>query len=237
MRPPPAAGLIQGTATHLTHLLTLADPSPHILSPSRDPNSPSFVASCEYSFELFVLQAPPPTAATAAAPLPATTSLPAPVPAVGTLVSAAASHDPASSSAAVSLAVPSTPSSVPSSAASSPPASSAPSPTSHPPPSPLPSHLSPILDAYSAAYLAPTWPESGERHRRWIHGWDDIERQVCWGRREGVMREACERAREWVDAWWARGARIEEDEEDEDEDVEEQEDGEDEDEAEEKGRL
>ncbi|GAA5891902.1 hypothetical protein JCM8208_002929 [Rhodotorula glutinis] len=215
--PNATAGLIQGTATHLTHLLTLADPSPHILSPSRDPTSPSFVASCEYSFELFVLQAPPSTGATTTPPVPATgsasASLPSPVPALGALAAAdVASHDPAPSTA--SLVVPSTPSSIPSSAASSPPASSAPSPTSHPPPCPLPSHLSPLLDAYSAAYLAPTWPESGERHRRWIHGWDDIERQVCWGRREGVMREACERARDWVDAWWARGGRIEEDDDD-----------------------
>ncbi|GAA5836170.1 hypothetical protein JCM11251_007387 [Rhodosporidiobolus azoricus] len=65
------AGLTIGSATHLTHLLTLSDPSSHILSPTDDPLSASFVASCEYSFELFVL---PPAPASTSPPCTAGTS-------------------------------------------------------------------------------------------------------------------------------------------------------------------
>ncbi|GAA6022633.1 hypothetical protein JCM11491_001143, partial [Sporobolomyces phaffii] len=48
-------GLKPGRTRHLTHLLTVLDPSPHILSPTADPLSPSFVASTRYEFELFAL--------------------------------------------------------------------------------------------------------------------------------------------------------------------------------------
>ncbi|GAA6047541.1 hypothetical protein JCM3770_005798 [Rhodotorula araucariae] len=207
------AGLRPDSATHLAHLLTLADPSPHILSPSSNPASPSFVSSCEYSFELFLLPPPPPPP-------------PAPPPSTLALSAAEAGLTPPALPLHASLAVPhAAPSSLSSdasasSAASSPSASTAPSPASHPPPAPLPTDVAPLAARYSAAYLAPEWPEARERHRRWVHGWRELERTVCWGRREGVMREAVDRARDWVAEWWARGGRIAEDADDDEDDNE-----------------
>ncbi|BGP44333.1 hypothetical protein JCM10450v2_000144 [Rhodotorula kratochvilovae] len=218
------AGLRPDSATHLAHLLTLADPSPHILSPSSDPASPSFVSSCEYSFELFIL--PPPPASSPATEDP-------------TSAASEAGLAPPALPFHASLSLPSSASSI-SSAASSPSASTAPSPASHPPPAPLPAHVAPLAAAHSAAYLAPEWPEARERHRRWVHGWDELERTVCWGRREAVMREAVEKAREWVGEWWARGGRPEEEEEEDGEDEEEEEEDREEDSDDEdgaKGRL
>ncbi|GAA5899080.1 hypothetical protein JCM6882_004612 [Rhodosporidiobolus microsporus] len=161
------AGLEIGSATHLTHLLTLSDPSPHILSPSTDPTSPSFVPSCEYSFELFVL--PPPT--TAAAGDASSSS------AISALPSSSAPEDSTNSSTApatssASSETPTTASALPSSAAAS--------FTTHP-------------------SLPPLWPESTERHRRLLPHWAALEKSVCWGRREGVMREAVQAAKGWVE--------------------------------------
>lgn len=53
------AGLKPGHARHLTHLLTLFDESPHILSPSTSSTSASFVPSSRYEFELFILPSIP----------------------------------------------------------------------------------------------------------------------------------------------------------------------------------
>lgn len=53
------AGLKPGQARHLTHLLTIFDESPHILSPSTSPTSRSFVPSSRYEFELFILPSIP----------------------------------------------------------------------------------------------------------------------------------------------------------------------------------
>ncbi|GAA5949988.1 hypothetical protein JCM3765_007761 [Sporobolomyces pararoseus] len=104
-------GLITKTATHLTHLLTISDPSPHILSPTSDPASPSFVASAKYHFELFSL---PEESAT--------------------------------------------------------------------------------LDEKSGGSLAREWPESKERSRKMVHGWEELRKTVSWGRRSELMQQAVEQA-------------------------------------------
>lgn len=45
--------------------------------------------------------------------------------------------------------------------------------------------------------LAPEseWLESEERDRKWVEGWEELERTICWGRREEVMRSAIGEAR------------------------------------------
>ncbi|GAA5858323.1 hypothetical protein JCM8547_004649 [Rhodosporidiobolus lusitaniae] len=185
------AGLALGSAQHLAHLLTLYDPSPHILSPTSDIHSPSFVPSCEYSFELFLLPPPPPSSSSSAAP-----SSPVGAP--------------------IDVANP-TPSSSSSSSSS----------TAHdrlPAPPPHPS-------------LPPDWPESTERHRAHIEGWQALEEAACWGRREGVMREAIKVAREWWESWEARGRVEEEVEEDGEEEDGRREEEEEEEEEGGKGRL
>ncbi|GAA6009629.1 uncharacterized protein JCM10292_002219 [Rhodotorula paludigena] len=213
------SGLRIGTATHLAHLLTLKDPSPHILSPSTDPTSPSFVASCEYSFELFFLPPPPPSSTSPASPPPsaeAHTTAP-PVPPVASLGAALDSLAPSAPSTSATA----------SSAQSSTSTSLAPSPASHSPPAPLSPLAAALSPAYTATYLDPAWPEAGERSRAWVEGWGELERAVAWGRREGVMHEAVGTAREWVERWVARGAPLGGDVAgDDEEDAEEEADGE-----------
>lgn len=189
------AGLKPDAAVHLTHLLTLHDPSPHILSPSTDRESPSFVASCQYSFELFLL--PPPE--TRADRL--TDGTPS-----HDLVDDTANHvDSASLSTSAASSVSSI-SSAPSSASSSAPSGNTLSLSSDS----TDSAASALTEPYSLAYLSPTWPESTERARIFLSGWDELEKTVCWGRREDVMRQAVRSAKEWVDDWWRRtGGRIE----------------------------
>ncbi|GAA6010218.1 hypothetical protein JCM10207_005672 [Rhodosporidiobolus poonsookiae] len=189
------AGLEIGTAQHLAHLLTLYDPSPHILSPTSDPTSPSFVPSCEYSFELFLL--PP-------APEPASDGHTSPAPAAANGASFSPSPAAASDFSSSSLA--------PSIAASSPSPSTAPS-ASVPPPAAAPPPTAPPSASHPS--LPSTWPESTERHRLLVTGWAAAEASLCWGRREGVMRQAIEAAREWVEAWERAGWRIEEEGEEE----------------------
>ncbi|GAA5907211.1 hypothetical protein JCM5296_004986 [Sporobolomyces johnsonii] len=165
------AGLIPGAAHHLTHLVTNFDPSPHILSPSSDAHSPSFVSACRYEFELFLL---PPLAPSDVPPLPAPQSS-------SSTTSTSSSSSASSSAAAASAATP-------------PPLASA---------------------SASASPLSPTWPEAHERTRRVVHGWSELERAVCWGRREGVMRQAVEAAKVWLDEWERNGRRIEREREEE----------------------
>lgn len=110
-------GLKTDQATHVAHLLTALDPSPHILSPTSNPNSPSFVSSAKYYFELFLL--------------PSIPSLP--------------------------------------------------------------------VEDNSTGPLAKDWPESEERSRMVAHGWKELEERVCWGRREGVMKQAIEKAKVWFE--------------------------------------
>ncbi|ORY90125.1 NUDIX hydrolase domain-like protein [Leucosporidium creatinivorum] len=43
--------------------------------------------------------------------------------------------------------------------------------------------------------LAAEWPEKDERQRRWVEGWDELEKMICWGRREEVMRKAIDEAK------------------------------------------
>ncbi|GAA5975093.1 hypothetical protein JCM11641_000030 [Rhodosporidiobolus odoratus] len=176
------AGLELGSATHLTHLLTSHDPSPHILSPTTDTTSASFVPSCEYSFELFLLPPPAASCPTSSSPSSVSSSNPSTSPSASTATSSAASTSPSSSPDASALS-----------------SSSRPSP--HP-------------------SLLPHWPESSERHRRLVHSWANLEKQACWGRREGVMREAIGVAREWVDRWESRGRVVEEEEAEEEEEGE-----------------
>ncbi|GAA6040961.1 hypothetical protein JCM8097_000513 [Rhodosporidiobolus ruineniae] len=196
------AGLQLGAATHLTHLLTLHDPSPHILSPTQDPSSPSFVPSCEYSFELFVLPAPVP------APTAGAEDATGAGGAVGAGVRegeppvAAPIQDGSSSSAA------------PSSSSTTP--ALDPHPVSVipisllPSSSPAPSRSPSDPELFHPA-LPPVWPEFTERHRRLVTGWSAVEQAVSWGRREGVMREALRAARGEWEEWFARtGGRIEE---------------------------
>ncbi|BGO88476.1 hypothetical protein NBRC10512_003010 [Rhodotorula toruloides] len=191
------AGLKPNSAVHLTHLLTLHDPSPHILSPSTDRESPSFVASCQYSFELFLLP-PPETRADRS-------THDAPSHDEANADDTAALADSASLSTSATSSVSSI-SSAPSSASSS-------APSGHPLSSsaePIESASSALTEPYSLAYLSPTWPESTERTRIFLSGWDELEKTVCWGRREDVMRQAVRSAKEWVDDWWKRtGGRIE----------------------------
>ncbi|GAA5966061.1 hypothetical protein JCM8115_004916 [Rhodotorula mucilaginosa] len=172
------AGLRPGTARHLTHLLVLQDPSAHILSPSSDIDSPSFVASCQYSFELFYLPPPPPpSSASAEARIPNNTE--------NLASSTAASAEPATDSEAK--------------------AKEDGSPSSHnariPPSDADPPAIatSSLPTAYESAYLSPTWPESTERDRVLVRGWRALENAVCWGRREQVMREAIRQARHWIE--------------------------------------
>lgn len=133
----------------------------HILSPTDDVNAASFVASCQYSFELFYL-APPPSSDSNRIP---------------------------------DAAAPVTPSSE--AQAASPPSKNARIPPSAADPPPIPTSLLP--SAYTSAYLAPEWPESHERDRVLVRGWEALDQAVCWGRREGVMREALLEARRWIE--------------------------------------
>ncbi|KAI5477031.1 NUDIX hydrolase domain containing protein [Pseudohyphozyma bogoriensis] len=99
------AGLIQGSATHLSHICEIPDPSPHNKSPSKDPSDSSFVPQTVYHFELFLLSGAP--------------------------------------------------------------------------------------------TLADDWPEKDERKdRKWVKGWDALEKEVDWGRRAEVMLKATRLARE-----------------------------------------
>ncbi|KWU41604.1 hypothetical protein RHOSPDRAFT_36860 [Rhodotorula sp. JG-1b] len=170
------AGLRPGTARHLTHLLVLQDPSAHILSPSSDVDSPSFVASCQYSFELFFLPPPPPSAAPDQERIPNKTK--------HLESSTAASSETATESEEAkedgsrtshNARIPPSDSDPPAIATSSLPA------------------------AYESTYLSPTWPESTERDRVLVRGWSALENAVCWGRREQVMREAIRQARHWIE--------------------------------------
>ncbi|GAA5998164.1 hypothetical protein JCM5350_006396 [Sporobolomyces pararoseus] len=101
-------GLITKSATHLAQLLTVSDSSPHILSPTSDPESPSFVPSAKYHFELF--------------------SLP---------------------------------------------------------------------NAFES--LASEWPESHERSRKMVQGWEELTKTVSWGRRSEIMKEGVEKAKAYLE--------------------------------------
>ena len=164
--------------------LSTADPldSPHeclqahILSPSSDVDSPSFVASCQYSFELFFLPPPPPSAAPDQERIPNKTK--------HLESSTAASSETATESEEAkedgsrtshNARIPPSDSDPPAIATSSLPA------------------------AYESTYLSPTWPESTERDRVLVRGWSALENAVCWGRREQVMREAIRQARHWIE--------------------------------------
>ncbi|GAA5834961.1 hypothetical protein JCM3766R1_002054 [Sporobolomyces carnicolor] len=121
------AGLKTDQATHVAHLLTVSDPSPHILSPTSDETSPSFVSSAKYHFELFLLPEIPAKSISTATNTTEETDGP----------------------------------------------------------------------------LARHWPESEERSRMVAQGWDELERRVCWGRREGVMKEAIAKAKQCLASWEA----------------------------------
>lgn len=43
--------------------------------------------------------------------------------------------------------------------------------------------------------LAEEWPEKEERERKWVSGWEELVKAICWGKRETVMRSAVEEAR------------------------------------------
>ncbi|GAA5981100.1 hypothetical protein JCM10908_003986 [Rhodotorula pacifica] len=175
------AGLRPGTAKHLTHLLVLKDPSAHILSPSSDVDSPSFVASCQYSFELFYL--PPPSSSSS---------------------NIAGERIP--NGAQGSLSPSSSYTATPADATNTAPAATEPlvaqshnariPPSSSDPPA-IPTSSLPAF--YTSTYLSPTWPESSERDRVFVRGWEALEKAVCWGRREDVMREAIRQARNWME--------------------------------------
>ncbi|GAA5924479.1 hypothetical protein JCM1841_004598 [Sporobolomyces salmonicolor] len=174
------AGLVPGAAQHLTHLVTNFDPSPHILSPSADADSPSFVSACRYEFELFLL---PPFAD------PDVLLLAAPRPSPSPSTASSNPSSTSSSSSALSSAGAAAP--APAAAAAAPP---------------------PLASA-CVSPLSPTWPEAHERTRRVVHGWSELEEAVCWGRREGVMRQAVEAAKAWLEEWDRNGRRIEREEE------------------------
>ncbi|GAA5878833.1 hypothetical protein JCM3774_000979 [Rhodotorula dairenensis] len=182
------AGLRPGTAKHLTHLLVLKDPSAHILSPSNDVDSPSFVASCQYSFELFYLPPPPPSAAAVSAQggpdgrirnasdmTLSSASHATAASTVAATVSAVAAVDEDHLSQSHNARIPASDSDPPAIATASLPAT------------------------YTSAYLSPSWPESSERDRVLVRGWRALEEAVCWGRREQVMREAIRQARNWIE--------------------------------------
>lgn len=144
------------------------------MSPSSDVDSPSFVASCQYSFELFFLPPPPPPSGGAAPhqeriPAPKTEHLecsPAAEPEAKEDGSRSSSHN---------ARIPPSDSDPPAIATSS------------------------LPTAYTSTYLSPTWPESSERDRVLVRGWSALENAVCWGRREQVMREAIRQARHWIE--------------------------------------
>ncbi|KAL8286186.1 hypothetical protein RQP46_004674 [Phenoliferia psychrophenolica] len=46
-----------------------------------------------------------------------------------------------------------------------------------------------------ASALADEWPEKSERERKWVSGWDELERQTAWGRRGALMKVAVASAR------------------------------------------
>ncbi|BGP21213.1 NUDIX hydrolase domain containing protein [Rhodotorula toruloides] len=190
------AGLKPNSAVHLAHLLTLHDPSPHILSPSTDRESPSFVASCQYSFELFLLPPPETRAHRSSDDAPSHDE--------------GNADDTANLADSASLSNPATSSVSPISTAPS--SASSRGPSGHPLSSasePIEPASAALTEPYSLAYLSPKWPESTERTRIFLSGWDELEKTVCWGRREDVMRQAVRSAKEWVDDWWMRsGGRI-----------------------------
>lgn len=168
------AGLKPGTARHLTHLLVLQDPSAHILSPSSDVDSPSFVASCQYSFELFFLPSPPSTSAKERIPNE-TENLASSSAASSETATESAEAKDGSHQSSHNARIPPSDSDPPAIATSSLPA------------------------PYQSTYLSPTWPESTERDRVLVRGWRALENAVCWGRREEVMREAIRHARHWIE--------------------------------------
>jgi hypothetical protein len=49
--------------------------------------------------------------------------------------------------------------------------------------------------AFNPEILADVWPESTERSRKWVDGWEELLSIVAWGKRENVMRIAVECAR------------------------------------------
>lgn len=176
----------------------------HILSPSDDVDSPSFVASCQYSFELFYLPPPPPPSSSAAAAA-ASSSL-------GSDRRIPDDDDRTTSSAKLcaSAAIPATTAAEtdPEDPLSQTHNARIPASDSDPPAIATAS----LPATYTATYLSPTWPESSERDRVLVRGWRALEDAVCWGRREQVMREAIRHARTWIeeehesDDWELEGA-------------------------------
>ncbi|GAA6064668.1 hypothetical protein JCM10212_001784 [Sporobolomyces blumeae] len=174
------AGLRLRSAIHLTHLLTTHDPAPHILSPSTDPGSPSFVPACRYEFELFLVPALPEALVVEHFTEPPPPSSPSRL----SVASSASSLSTVDDDRPSSLAFTSTPT-----------ASSERSPTTT-------TTTNSDSDDDAAGPVAMQWPESHERTRLITNGWDETERRVCWGRREGVMRLALDEAKEWVRENW-----------------------------------
>lgn len=39
------------------------------------------------------------------------------------------------------------------------------------------------------------WLEEGERQRKWVQGWDELDKTIACGRREGTMKRAIAEAR------------------------------------------
>lgn len=53
-----------------------------------------------------------------------------------------------------------------------------------------------LFTVSSAEALAAEWPEKEERQRKWVKGWEELEKTICWGRREEVMKKAIEEAKQ-----------------------------------------
>lgn len=52
-----------------------------------------------------------------------------------------------------------------------------------------------LFTCSSADVLEAEWLEKDERQRKWVSGWDELEKTIAWGRREETMRLALAEAR------------------------------------------
>lgn len=161
------------------------------MSPTKDVDSASFVASCQYSFELFFLP-PPPNPPASASPSVRTADDRIPNSNGEVQVSGTASSSESSIAAPTNGAAASNHSRLPAS-------------DSDPPPVPVSS----LPEPYLSTYLSPDWPEAAERDRILVRGWDALQQAVCWGRREDVMRTAIDEARKWIQDEWDPSATLE----------------------------
>lgn len=53
-----------------------------------------------------------------------------------------------------------------------------------------------LFTVSSTEAIAEDWLEKNERRRKWVQGWEELEKTICWGRREEVMKQAIEEAKQ-----------------------------------------